>query len=137
MNIDPACIFCRIITGELPSHKVHEDDLFLAFLDIAPMDEGHTVLVPKTHVNDILTLPAEYEAALGSVISRLGARLIQATGTASLNVLSNIGARAGQVVHHAHLHMIPRYPGDDSLNWTPGESSQEKLAELARQIRGY
>jgi len=135
-GLDGNCIFCKIIIGEIPSHKAYEDERFLAFLDIAPIDRGHTVLIPKVHVENCLELPEEHLKAFGEVVSVLGKRLRERTGACALNILSNIGERAGQIVMHAHIHLIPRYEGDEPINWIPGEGDHTELAALAKRIRG-
>jgi len=104
------CIFCKIVSGEIPSYKVYEDEDVLAFLDLSQVSKGHTLVIPKEHVTDIY----EYEGELaGKVFAKvpLIARAIKATDPAikGMNVLNNNGELAGQSVFHSHLHILPRY----------------------------
>ena len=134
-KFDDGCIFCKIVKGEIPCHKVYEDEHYLAFLDIAPIDRGHAILVPKSHATDLLTLETEYLDKLGGVIAHLCGELIAKLAAVGLNVTSNIGARAGQIVMHTHFHLIPRYEGSDPLNWHSGAGDHGELAALAERIR--
>lgn len=106
------CVFCRIVAGELPCDQVYEDDLVLAFLDIAPLSAGHTLLIPKVHHTSVTTLPTAHGARLMQVAGQLGAALLRVTDGDGFNLLLSNGACAGQVVPHVHLHVIPRHPDD-------------------------
>ena len=106
------CVFCRIIAGELPAFRLYEDELVVAFLDIAPLNKGHTLVVPKEHHTSLTTLPAPHAARLMEVAPRLGAALMRAVDCDGFNLLLANGACAGQVVPHTHLHVIPRRPDD-------------------------
>lgn len=105
----PETIFSRIIRGEIPCHKVFEDDRVLAFLDIAPLSEGHTLLIPKEHAATLDKLSDESAGALGRVLPRLCRAVMKASGTQAYNVLQNNGALAHQAVFHVHFHVIPRF----------------------------
>lgn len=117
---DPDCIFCKIVAGEIPCHKLYEDEHVLAFLDIGPLSAGHTLVIPKGHYEAIDQVPAEVAASMGRVIPSLSKAIRQATGAESWNLLQNNGASAGQVVPHVHLHIIPRFAGDSRETPTPG-----------------
>ncbi len=132
-----SCIFCKIVRGDLPSHKVYEDGLFLAFLDISPLEAGHTLVVPKAHCADFSAMPDEYAAGLGHALFKVAAKLKNALSPAGLNLISNAGARAGQEVFHAHFHIVPRAAGDGHLNWKPGETDHAALAALAEELRSF
>lgn len=102
------CLFCAIIAGDIPSKQVYSDDVAVAFLDINPWHRGHTLVVPRRHVSDVLADPS----ALGEIadsVTATGALLTQKLGCDGLNVLINSGAVAGQEVFHLHVHLIPRY----------------------------
>lgn len=105
---DEPTVFDRILDGELPCHRVHEDEHVLAFLDINPVSRGHTLVIPKERVPSLQELSDEAAAAIGRVIPRLCRAITRVTGTDDLNVLVNNGARAGQDVMHVHVHLIPR-----------------------------
>ena len=105
------CIFCKIVAGEIPSKQVHADDACVAFLDVAPFKRGHTLVVPRTHVTDALA-DADVTASLAPAISTVGRMLIDKLGATGMNVVSNVGADAGQSVFHLHVHLVPRYADD-------------------------
>ena len=133
-------IFAKIIRDELPSYKVYEDNHTLAFLDLHPLSEGHTLLIPKVPVATLDQLSDEASAAIGRVLPRLCRAILKATGAKAYNVLQNNGSEAYQSVFHVHFHIIPRFPeratgGGLGLNWEP-QPLQIKLAEpLAQSIR--
>jgi histidine triad (HIT) family protein len=121
-------IFEKIVTGDIPSFKLYEDDLVYAFLDIGPLSRGHALLIPKTCYVELDQMPPEVAAAMGRAMPRLCHAIKQATGCDGVNILQNNGQAAGQVVMHVHFHFIPRYtdaPAADDLgldfNWTPGQ----------------
>ena len=130
------CVFCKILLGQIPSCKVFEDDLLLAFLDLAPFNFGHTIIVPKDHHHSSTTLGDNYLSRMMQVAPRLGAAIMRATGAEGFNLLLNNGRVAGQVVPHVHLHVIPRF-ADDSLIMTPTTkkyANQQEMAEWAQKI---
>lgn len=115
------CVFCRIASGEIPSTKVYEDDSVIAFLDIGPLAEGHTLLIPKRHYMDIRDADGDVLAEMLKVVPRLARAIMQATGASGLNLLQNTGASSGQAVFHLHFHMIPRIEGDRlGFRWNAG-----------------
>lgn len=116
----PNCIFCKIIAGEIPCHKLYEDERVLAFLDVGPLSEGHTLVIPKGHYLTIDEVSSEDAAAMGRIVPSLSKAIMQATGATSWNLLQNNGGAAGQVVPHVHLHLIPRPAGDSRETPTPG-----------------
>ena len=128
-------IFGKILDGEIPCHRVYEDDHVLAFLDISPLSRGHTLVVPKERKAHLHELSDDSAAALGRVLPRLARAVVSATGAAHYNVLQNNGSNAGQVVMHVHFHIIPRL-GDKGLAmlWNPGKLAEpEKLLADIRQ----
>lgn len=102
-------IFCQIAHGTIPSHKVYEDDTVMAFLDIAPTSYGHTLVVPKTHVESFLDCPPALLHHMMDVAQKLGNRLMENLNCDGINLLSNVKEAAGQTVPHFHIHLIPRY----------------------------
>ena len=108
-------IFSKIIRGELPCHKVYEDEWVLAFLDIGPLCEGHTLVIPKEAVATLDKLSDDAAAAIGRVLPRLSRALMQATGATDFNILQNNGAAAHQAVAHVHFHIIPKYADGKGL----------------------
>ena len=108
-------IFSKIIRGEVPCHKVYEDDLVLAFLDIHPIAPGHTLVIPKEPAATLDELSEASAAALGKVLPRLCRAVKQATGIQAYNILQNNGSEAHQAVFHVHFHIIPKPDRDQGL----------------------
>jgi histidine triad (HIT) family protein len=124
------CIFCKIVKGQIPCAKLYEDAQVLAFLDIAPVTPGHALVIPKAHYPDLFALPDELGAALLAAKKRVGRALLRAMGATGLNVQQNNAPSAGQVVFHAHYHLIPRRAGDGLLLW-PGTPYPDAAALTA------
>jgi histidine triad (HIT) family protein len=129
------CIFCKIIRGEIPSSRVLETDQAVAFLDISPVNFGHTLLVPKEHHARLVDVPETVAAAIGALLPRLCRSVAAATGAHGLNVIVNNGTAAGQTIDHAHWHVIPRFD-DDSVRWPwPHQSySGDQLEQMRTTI---
>ncbi|MCB9837889.1 MAG: HIT family protein [Phycisphaeraceae bacterium] len=132
-------IFTKIINGEIPSHKVYEDERVFAFLDIGPLSEGHTLVVPREPVATIDMLSDESAAAIGRVLPRICRAVCEATGASDFNILQNNGAAAHQEVPHVHFHIIPRFPdrpedGGLGVVWKPGAFDHGAGAALAGRI---
>ena len=129
-------VFGKIVRGEIPCHKVYEDEKVLAFLDINPLSEGHTLVVPKEAAETMDALSEESAAALGRVLPRLCRAVVAATGVRDYNVLENNGARAHQAIAHVHFHIIPKPNAQDGLGigWPQKAFDHGKGAALARQI---
>lgn len=129
-------VFDRILDGEIPCHRLYEDDHVLAFLDIAPLSAGHALLIPKERKAHLHELSEESAAALGRALPRLARAILEATGAGAYNVLQNNGAAAHQVVMHVHFHVIPRLGAEGlGIGWSPGSLSREQAAELQARIR--
>jgi histidine triad (HIT) family protein len=130
-------IFSRIIRGEIPCHKLYEDDRVLAFLDIGPLSRGHSLVIPKEPATTLDELSDESAAAIGRVLPRICRALKQVTGNAAYNVLENNGALAHQAVPHVHFHIIPKPSADEGLGigWQPKTLDSADASGLAEQIR--
>lgn len=130
-------IFSRIIAGEIPCHRVYEDEHVLAFLDINPLSRGHTLVVPKEPAETLDVLSDEAAAALGRVLPRICRAVMQVTGTPDYNLLQNNGAAANQAVKHVHVHVIPKPDGGGGLEigWPAGQLRDDEGAIQARQLR--
>ena len=112
------CIFCKLVRGEIPCSKVYEDELCFAFLDINPVNNGHTLVIPKKHYETVLEMPEDEGVALAKASVKLGKAVKKATDCEGINLLHNIGKAAGQLVFHAHVHLIPRFEHDTMrLGW--------------------
>jgi histidine triad (HIT) family protein len=107
------CVFCKIVHGEIPGHKVWEDDEFLAFLDSNPVSEGHTLLIPKKHFDELVDLDFESSSKYLDAVKKLGKLLMSKYDSTGFNVALNNGSAAGQVVNHVHFHLLPRKEGDN------------------------
>jgi len=133
-----SCIFCKIINRELPSYTIFEDELFVAFLDISPASDGHVLIVPKRHIQDIYGLTEEESAALMPLAQKIAGKINSTLSPDGLNILQNNGKAAGQDVFHYHLHVIPRYSGDAASARHPffprTSASQEELGKLAEKL---
>src|SRR5512141_2260203 len=105
------CLFCKIIKGDVPALKVYEDEAVFAFLDIAPVNVGHTLIVPKGHYENCAETPDEAMAAIMRVVKRVGDAARKVTGAPGYNVGINCGKVAGQVIMHTHVHVMPRFEG--------------------------
>lgn len=129
-------IFGKIIDGEIPCHRVYEDEHVLAFLDVGPLSEGHTLVIPKERVAHLDELSDEAAAAIGRVLPRLCRAVRQATGCSAYNVLQNNGAAAHQAVFHVHFHIIPKEDSGAGLriDWTPGTLDAAQAEALARRM---
>ncbi len=129
----PETVFSQILRGEIPCHKIHEDDHVLAFLDVFPLSPGHTLVIPKEPAVTIDELSDDAAAALGRVLPRVCRAVMAATGATAYNLLQNNGAAAHQAVMHVHFHVIPRL-GTDGLGvvWKPGKLADG--AALAARI---
>jgi histidine triad (HIT) family protein len=129
-------IFSKIIAGEIPCHRVYEDDKVLAFLDISPLSAGHTLVIPKEPAVTLDQLSDESAAAIGRVLPRISRALVRATGAQAFNVLQNNGSIAHQAVQHVHFHIIPKFADGTGLGigWPAGTLDAEEGAQLAAAI---
>jgi len=129
------CIFCRIVAGEVPSARVYESDRVLAILDINPVATGHTLLLIKDHVPDLLGADAEVLAALGEALPRVARGVVTATDAQGCSVLLNSGRAAGQLIDHLHIHLIPRQSDDGlRLEWHPGSYAEGEMESYRQRI---
>lgn len=132
------CLFCKIISGEIPSKRVYEDDYVYAFLDIYPASEGHTLIAPKKHYNSFTDMDPEDVARLFEAARKITAAVEKAFSAEGSNIGINNGEVAGQEVPHVHVHVIPRKKGDGgrgikSIVWT--EPDRTNLNDVAEKIR--
>jgi histidine triad (HIT) family protein len=122
MTAEPT-IFGRILDGEIPCHRVYEDEHVLAFLDVGPLSLGHVLVIPKERVAFLHELSDDAGAAIGRVLPRITRAVMDVTGCADYNVLQNNGAGANQAVFHVHFHIIPKHSDGSGLGieWNAGE----------------
>lgn len=131
----PDCLFCKIVRGELPSFKVYEDGETLAFLDIHPVNPGHALVIPKEHAANIFEISAESWSRVQETAREVAIALEKATGADGVNVMMNNREHAGQVVDHAHVHLIPRFKGDGLKLWPHKEYKEGEVENVAEKIR--
>ncbi len=109
-----ACLFCSIVAGDIPARRIYEDDKAIAFLDINPWKRGHTLVIPRRHVDDLLSAD-EALTEIAPAVTATARLLTERLGADGMNLLSNAGAVAGQEVFHLHLHLVPRYADDPGM----------------------
>jgi len=135
---DANCIFCRIATGDIPSAKIYEDENVLAFLDLAPVHPGHTLVIPKNHYKDMLEVPAELGPAVFAALQKVAGAVVKATGAQGFNIMQNNGLAAGQTMFHIHWHIIPRFDDDGLAMWAQGKySDAAAMQEMAASVASY
>lgn len=127
-------IFSKIIRKEIPAHIVYEDEDTLAFLDIAPVQPGHTLVIPKKPARTILDIDPQSLASLSKVVQKVAKGVMAATGAEGINIISNNEPAAGQVVFHLHFHVIPRFTGDGLVSFPQGEYGEVDPSALAEKI---
>jgi histidine triad (HIT) family protein len=129
-------VFDKILAGDVPCYRVYEDEHVLAFLDIGPLADGHTLVIPKERRAQLHELSDEAAAAIGRVLPRIARAVLAATGATAYNVLQNNGAEAHQAVDHVHFHVIPKVGGRGlGIGWRAGELAPERADELVRAMR--
>jgi len=130
------CVFCKIVAGQIPVTKVFEDDVVLAFLDIGPVSDGHTLVVSKQHFEKLHDCQPDLLGRVGSRLGKVAGAVVAAMDCDGYNVLCNNGRAAGQVVEHLHFHIIPRNLGDGVFDRWPAYKYREGLIEtIAAKIR--
>jgi histidine triad (HIT) family protein len=134
---DPDCLFCKIVAGEIPSHKIDEDDKSLAFMDINPWTRGHALVIPKAHSRNLYDIEPADLAAMHATAQRVARRMRDRLASEGVNILQSSEPVAMQTVFHSHVHVIPRY-SDDGLRLPahPQPADHEELAQLAEELSG-
>lgn len=129
------CLFCKIIAQEIPSHQVYEDNNWLAFLDINPVNLGHVLLLPKQHHRNLLDLPENLLREVGPLIQKIALAVKEATQANGINIGWNNESSAGQIIFHSHIHIIPRFEGDGFIHWRgQGNITEEEFIEIKNKI---
>jgi histidine triad (HIT) family protein len=130
------CVFCKIVEGQIPATKVHEDELTLAFMDIGQVNPGHVLVAVKPHVENIFGLDDKHAAAVFQTAARVARAVEMAYAPEGVTLYQANGAAAGQTVYHFHLHLVPRYTNDGmNLTWPTKNPSREQLQANAARIR--
>lgn len=133
MPSNTACLFCRLVEGQVPAHVVASDEHCVAFLDAAPAARGHTLVVPRRHVQDLWSADPEIAAALGRTCSDVARRIRERLAPDGLTMRQNTGAASGQNVFHLHVHLVPRWHGDGTVGWPwppPDDHDPEEVLRL-------
>ncbi len=131
------CIFCKIIAKEVPAALIYEDDFFVAMLDIGPVHQGHTLVIPKDHHATFLDMPDDLAKDYAHVIKVLSPAIMESMGAQGVNITTNVGSAAGQTVHHAHFHIIPRFKGDGLQHWPQKEYEEGEMDKIVESIKKH
>ena len=129
------CVFCKIISGTLPSEKIYEDEETFAFLDIKPVNPGHTLIVSKAHYRNIFDIPEPVWLSMMKTTHRLVPIIKESTNAGGINISMNNERPAHQLVFHAHVHVIPRFEGDPHKPWTGKEYKEGEKESIGEKIR--
>jgi histidine triad (HIT) family protein len=133
---DPDCLFCKIVSQEIPSERIAEDERTVSFMDINPGTRGHALVIPREHATDLLEIDPEDLAATVQAAQRLSRKAVKALGADGVNLINSCGKAAWQTVFHFHVHVIPRYADDPlRLPWIPSPGDPEQIAATAAQLR--
>lgn len=127
------CIFCKIVAKEIPCEKIYEDDDVMAFLDIRPISEGHTIVIPKKHIQDLETISHEELFDLASMVKNIGLAMINGLGVKGYSVFMDNKSVANQHVPHIHFHVVPRAEGDGLDRWPQQDRYAENEAPVCAQ----
>ncbi len=130
------CIFCKIALGQIPAATLYEDDDFRVILDLGPASKGHALILPKTHAKNIYELSDELAGKVFVLAKKMATAMTEALQCDGFNIVQNNGETAGQTVFHFHMHLIPRYQGDNvKLTWAPGTLTDEWKEEILRKVK--
>lgn len=129
------CLFCKIVKNELPSTKVYESETALAFMDIAPVNPGHVLIVPKEHYQNLEDAPEEVVCELIKVVKKIGKAVKSGLEVEGYNIAFNSDPVAGQIIPHLHFHVIPRHKDDGLGLWPGGEYGEGELENVLGKIK--
>lgn len=130
------CIFCKIANGEIPAATLYEDEDFRVILDLGPASKGHALILPKAHASNIYEMPDELAGKAMILAKKMAGALTKALECDGFNIVQNNGECAGQTVFHFHMHLIPRYEGDQvGITWTPGSLTEEDKEEILSKVQ--
>jgi len=133
-----ACIFCKIVKKEIPAAVVYEDESVISFLDIMPANKGHCLVVPKKHYEALLDILDEDLSELIKAVKKVGKALSLSIGNGAYNIIMNNGEEAGQLVKHAHIHIIPRFKGDRlRLSWSHKKYKDKEIDGYKEKIKKF
>ena len=130
------CIFCKIANGEIPSATLYEDEDFRVILDLGPASKGHALILPKAHAANIYEISDDMAAKAMILAKKMATKMTEALKCDGFNIVQNSGEPAGQTVFHFHMHLIPRYEGDQvGITWKPGTLTDEVKNEILEKLK--
>ena len=130
------CIFCKIANGEIPSATLYEDEDFRVILDLGPASKGHALILPKAHAANIYEISDDMAAKAMILAKKMATKMTEALKCDGFNIVQNNGEPAGQTVFHFHMHLIPRYEGDQvGITWKPGTLTDEVKNEILENLK--
>jgi histidine triad (HIT) family protein len=129
------CLFCKIIAGEIPSYNIYEDGEITAFLDISPVNNGHTLVLPKKHVENLLEMDDETISSVFIKVRDISKAVMKSMNADGFNIEINNYKAAGQLVDHAHIHIVPRFESDGLRHWPGKKLAEQEMREIAEKIR--
>ena len=130
------CIFCKIANGEIPSATLYEDEDFRVILDLGPASKGHALILPKAHAANIYEISDDMAAKAMILAKKMATKMTEALKCDGFNIVQNNGGPAGQTVFHFHMHLIPRYEGDQvGITWKPGTLTDEVKNEILEKLK--
>ena len=130
------CIFCNIANGEIPSATLYEDEDFRVILDLGPASKGHALILPKAHAANIYEISDDMAAKAMILAKKMATKMTEALKCDGFNIVQNNGEPAGQTVFHFHMHLIPRYEGDQvGITWKPGTLTDEVKNEILEKLK--
>ena len=133
---DSSCVFCKIVAGQLPAFKLLEDDTTIAFMDINPVNPGHTLAVAKGHWPTVDVIPPDVLAAVARSAQKIAKAAMAVLKPAGVNLVQANGPAAGQSVPHLHIHIMPRRAGDDvTLNWEPKPGDRAEIEAIYKKLK--
>ncbi|MEK7168066.1 MAG: HIT family protein [Patescibacteria group bacterium] len=131
------CLFCKIVSGGIPCFKIYEDENVLAFLDIHPVNPGHTLVIPKKHYQDFLEIPEQEVGRIISVIKKIIPAVLAGVEAKGFNLNLNNGREAGQTIDHVHWHIVPRIENDGRSLWSGKDYNEGEAQQVMDSINGY
>jgi histidine triad (HIT) family protein len=136
MRTDSNCIFCKIVAGEIPCFKLYEDELTMAFMDINPGNEGHALVVPKEHWEDVYAIPSDLIGSTTQTVKKIATAVEETLNPAGINLVQANGKGAAQSVFHFHMHILPRRMDDElKLNWGLRAGDMDAVKEVCERIK--
>lgn len=131
------CLFCKIIEGEIPSYAIYEDEDIIAFLDISPVNNGHTLVLPKRHVKNLLEMDDATVLSVFIKVRDISRAVMKSMNADGFNIEINTYKAAGQLVDHAHVHIVPRFESDGLRHWPGKKLGGQEMREIAEKIRAF